>query len=123
MLSDFTIDPSAIEVPSGQPLTFSIMNHGQTPHTFGVVVDGQTLESEQIAAEATATLDVPALEAGTYDALCTVPGHKDARHGGHHRGQRRRRHDRRRCDGCDGFGRRALVDERIGDGGAATRKG
>ena len=40
MLSDFAIDPSAIEVPSGQPLTFSIMNHGQTPHTFAVVVDG-----------------------------------------------------------------------------------
>ena len=77
MLSDFAIDPSAIEVPSGQPLTFSIMNHGQTPHTFGVMVDGQTLESEQIAAEATGTLDVPALEAGTYDALCTVAGHKD----------------------------------------------
>ena len=77
MLSDFKIDPSAIEVPSGQPLTFSIMNHGQTPHTFGVTVDGQTLESDQIAAEATGTLDVPALEAGTYDALCTVPGHKD----------------------------------------------
>ena len=77
MLSDFTIDPSAIEVPSGQPLTFSIMNHGQTPHTFGVVVDGQTLESEQVAPGATGTLDVPALEAGTYDALCTVPGHKD----------------------------------------------
>jgi len=77
MLSDFAIDPSAIEVPSGQPLTFSIMNHGQTPHTFAVVVDGQTLESEQVAAEATGTLDLPALQAGTYDALCTVPGHKD----------------------------------------------
>ena len=74
MLSDFAIDPSAIEVPSGQPLTFSIMNHGQTPHTFGVMVDGQTLESEPIAAEATGTLDVPALEAGTYDALSPLPG-------------------------------------------------
>ena len=77
MLSDFAIDPTSIEVPAGQALVFSIMNHGQTPHTFGVVVGAQTLESPQIPAGGTGTLDVPALEAGAYDALCTVPGHKD----------------------------------------------
>jgi FtsP/CotA-like multicopper oxidase with cupredoxin domain len=77
MLSDFKIEPATIEVPSGTPLAFSIMNHGATPHTFGVVVNGSTVESDQIAGGATGTLSVPALEAGSYQALCTVPGHAD----------------------------------------------
>ena len=75
MLSDFAIEPSAIEVPAGTDLTFTVMNHGQSPHTFGVVVDGRTIETPSIDVDGTATLDVPALEAGTYDTLCTVPGH------------------------------------------------
>ena len=120
MLSDFAIDPSAIEVPSGQPLTFSIMNHGQTPHTFGVMVDGQTLESRADRGRGHRHLDVPALEAGTYDALCTVPGHKDLGMVATVVRQRRRRHDRRRrFDGRHGFGRGHSSMSAVGDGGAA----
>lgn len=77
MLSDFAIEPDPIEVPAGQPLSFSVMNHGQSPHTFAVTVDAETFESEQIPAGGTAALDVPALAPGSYDALCTVPGHVD----------------------------------------------
>jgi len=51
------------------------MNHGQSPHTFGVVVGADQLETPSIDADGSATLEVPALEAGTYDTLCTVPGH------------------------------------------------
>ena len=36
MLSEFAIDPSAIAVPVGQPIEFSVMNMGQAPHTFAV---------------------------------------------------------------------------------------
>ena len=36
---------------------------------------GHTFETGTIAAGGHATLDVPALDAGTYDVLCTVPGH------------------------------------------------
>ncbi len=75
MLSDFKIDPANIEVPAGSDITFNVMNHGQSPHTFGVVVDGQTLETSSIDVDGSATLEVPALAAGTYDTLCTVPGH------------------------------------------------
>jgi FtsP/CotA-like multicopper oxidase with cupredoxin domain len=75
MLSDFEIAPKAIEAPAGTPLSFSVMNHGPSQHTFGIVVDGTTVETDLIDAGATATLDVPALAAGTYQALCTVPGH------------------------------------------------
>jgi uncharacterized cupredoxin-like copper-binding protein len=75
MLSDYKIDPATIEVPAGSDITFNVMNHGQSPHTFGVVVDGQTLETSSIDVDGSATLEVPALAAGTYDTLCTVPGH------------------------------------------------
>jgi uncharacterized cupredoxin-like copper-binding protein len=77
MLSDFAIDPTSIDVPAGQALSFAIMNHGQTPHTFGIVVGADTLQTAQIPPDGTGTLEVPALEPGIYDALCTVPGHKD----------------------------------------------
>jgi FtsP/CotA-like multicopper oxidase with cupredoxin domain/uncharacterized cupredoxin-like copper-binding protein len=75
MLSDFEISPKAIAAPADTPLRFSVMNHGPSQHTFGIVVNGATLETDLIDAGATATLDVPALAEGTYQALCTVPGH------------------------------------------------
>ncbi len=74
-LSDFAIDPATIEVPAGSDITVNVMNHGQSPHTFGVVVGADTIETPSIDVGGSATLEVPALEAGTYDTLCTVPGH------------------------------------------------
>jgi len=53
------------------------MNMGQAQHTFAVDVNGTTYETDMIDPNATAVLDVPALEAGTYGAYCTVSGHKD----------------------------------------------
>ena len=57
------------------------MNHGQSPHTFGVVVDGQTIETPSIDADGPTTLEVPALAAGTYDALLHRARARPARHG------------------------------------------
>jgi uncharacterized cupredoxin-like copper-binding protein len=76
-LSDFAIDPAMPEVPAGGPVTFEVTNAGQAPHTLGVVVGDQTIETPMINPGEAATLDVPALEAGDYDILCTVPGHTD----------------------------------------------
>jgi FtsP/CotA-like multicopper oxidase with cupredoxin domain len=76
-LADFTISPSAISVPAGQPIEFTVMNHGLSPHSFAVDVADQTFETDLIDPNGEATLDVPALEAGAYQAYCTVPGHKD----------------------------------------------
>jgi len=77
MLSEFAIDPSAITVPVGQPIEFSVMNMGQAPHTFAVDVAGTTYETELIDPGTTVVLKLPALDAGTYPAYCTVSGHKD----------------------------------------------
>jgi FtsP/CotA-like multicopper oxidase with cupredoxin domain/plastocyanin len=77
MLSDFKIEPSSIQVPSGTPLSLDVMNHGPSPHTFAVVVNGQQIVTPEIAPGTSETLAVPALDPGTYDALCTIPGHAD----------------------------------------------
>ena len=77
MLSDFKIEPATISVPADTPLSVTVMNHGQAPHTFGVTIDGSSIETPTIDPDASAQLDLPALAAGSYDALCTVPGHMD----------------------------------------------
>jgi FtsP/CotA-like multicopper oxidase with cupredoxin domain len=77
MLSEFKIDPSTIAVPVGQPIDFSVMNMGQASHTFAVDVAGKTYATDLIDPGATVVLKVPALDAGTYAAYCTVSGHKD----------------------------------------------
>ena len=74
-LTDFAIDPGDIQVAAGAPLTFHVLNEGPAPHTFGVTVGDQTFETATLEAGGMEDLAVPALEAGTYDALCTVPGH------------------------------------------------
>ena len=76
-LSDFEISPSTIQVPVGVPISFSVMNMGQTDHTFAVDANGTTYDTGSIGAGATVSLDVPALDAGSYDAYCSVAGHKD----------------------------------------------
>jgi len=77
MLSDFKIEPTTISVPSGQPVEFTVTNHGQAQHSFAVDVGAKTYATDLIDPNGTATLDVPALDAGVYTAYCTVPGHKD----------------------------------------------
>jgi FtsP/CotA-like multicopper oxidase with cupredoxin domain len=69
------IEPSILEGPAGVPLTFMIRNDGATVHTFGVDAAGRTFETASITPGANAVLAVPATAAGSYDVLCTVPGH------------------------------------------------
>ena len=74
-LSEFAIEPSSLEAAAERPLRFSISNGGAASHTFAVVTDAKTYETSTIAPGDTATLDVPALDAGGYEVKCTVPGH------------------------------------------------
>jgi manganese oxidase len=76
-LSDFAITPASFSAPPGAPITFTVTNDGQTAHTLAVLAAEQTFETPQIAAGESASLEVPALDAGTYDMLCTIPGHAD----------------------------------------------
>ena len=76
-LTDFAITPEMIHVTAGQPLTFVVSNDGKSPHTFAVETGSETAETAQIAPGGSATLEVPALDEGRYETLCTVPGHSD----------------------------------------------
>jgi len=75
-LVDFKIEPATIEVPSGRAIAFNVSNQGQAQHTFAVTVDGRTFDTGLIDPNDTAELDVPALAAGSYTAICSVPGHE-----------------------------------------------
>ena len=77
VLSEFKIDPATIQVPAGESITFSVMNHGQVPHSFAVDVNGTVHDSGQVQPATSAQLLIPALAVGSYQAFCTVPGHRD----------------------------------------------
>jgi manganese oxidase len=76
-LSEFKIDPSTIDVTAGAPVVFNVTNKGQVPHTFAVDVNGTTHDTGQIQPGTSAQLQLPALSAGSYQAYCSIPGHKD----------------------------------------------
>ena len=76
-LKDFSITPSDLTAPAGRALTFDVSNDGASPHTFAVVTGDETQDTGDIQPGAGTTLRVPALQAGTYEVLCTVPGHPD----------------------------------------------
>jgi uncharacterized cupredoxin-like copper-binding protein len=74
-LAEFAIEPSHLEAPAGTPLVFSIHNDGSAAHTFAVVASATTFETASIAPGADVVLEVTPLEDGSYQVLCTVPGH------------------------------------------------
>ncbi len=76
-LKEFSIQPSTVEAPAGRILEFRVSNQGAAQHTFAVETPERTYETDPIDAGASASLRVPALAAGTYRVLCTVPGHAD----------------------------------------------
>jgi FtsP/CotA-like multicopper oxidase with cupredoxin domain len=55
---------------------FHVENDGQTQHTFAVSVGGQTYDTGTIDVGGLIALDVPALAAGSYEAFCSVAGHR-----------------------------------------------
>ncbi|MFM7718395.1 MAG: multicopper oxidase domain-containing protein [Actinomycetota bacterium] len=77
MLSEWAISPARIEVPTGRPIAFAVMNMGTAPHTFGVRTPDGVVETPEIAVGETTSLSVPALAAGTYEVICTIAGHAD----------------------------------------------
>jgi FtsP/CotA-like multicopper oxidase with cupredoxin domain len=77
LLDELSITPSTIQAPAGQPVTVHVMNQGGAQHTFAVTVGDQEYATPVLDPGGMANLDLPALEAGSYDAYCTVPGHRE----------------------------------------------
>jgi FtsP/CotA-like multicopper oxidase with cupredoxin domain/plastocyanin len=77
-LQEFSITPTQISVPEGDPVMLHVSNAGTAAHAFAVQVGSRTYQTPMLAGGANASLDLPALTAGTYSAWCSVPGHKEA---------------------------------------------
>jgi uncharacterized cupredoxin-like copper-binding protein len=78
-LTEFRFTPDPIEATAGRT-TFHLTNDGRAGHDFTILsADGhhRLAQSSLIASGATAAL-VVTLPAGTYEVICTRPGHQEA---------------------------------------------
>ena len=71
-------NPHTIAVPADTPVSMTVMNHGEAPHTFGVDVDGShDRDSDHRPRCRRPRWICRRSPQGSYEALCTVPGHAD----------------------------------------------
>jgi FtsP/CotA-like multicopper oxidase with cupredoxin domain len=71
-LSEFKIEPAIITAASGGSL--SITNGGTAAHN--VQIEGTDLKTPDLAAGASASLDLKSLKDGTYTVFCAIAGHR-----------------------------------------------
>ncbi|MCL1587836.1 MAG: cupredoxin domain-containing protein [Actinomycetia bacterium] len=71
-LDDFAISPSPVVITAGQATNFTVTNPGAAPHDFTVPDLGIRIV---VAPGETVTAGIDAQPAGTYETLCSVPGH------------------------------------------------
>jgi uncharacterized cupredoxin-like copper-binding protein len=73
--TDLAFDPSAITIDAGEPVNLRLVNRGQAFHDLTIPDLDVTLAAEPgETVTAGITVDTP----GTYEFLCTVPGHANA---------------------------------------------
>ena len=74
-MTDFKFDPATLNATPGQTINLTVVNKGQTRHTF-VLSDANVNIGADPGQSATASFKAPA-QAGTYKFQCDVPGHAD----------------------------------------------
>jgi uncharacterized cupredoxin-like copper-binding protein len=74
-LSEFTIQPSAIEVEQGS-YTFHVVNDGGTVHALEIEGPDGEVETGDLEPGESADLDVDFSEDGTFEMYCPVDDHK-----------------------------------------------
>jgi len=73
--SEFRFTPETIALKVGEPAQLTVTNVGNVQHTFTI----PDLEVNLILASGqTLTADFTPTESGSFELLCTVPGHKEA---------------------------------------------
>ena len=55
-----------------------VSNHSPMPHNFAIEGNGIKVQSKDFGAHTTNTFTVKGLQAGEYQLVCNVPGHKEA---------------------------------------------
>ncbi|MGQ0670002.1 MAG: multicopper oxidase domain-containing protein [Actinomycetota bacterium] len=76
-LNEFSISPAQIAAPAEEPIAIQVANEGQAPHSFAIDAGGELVETELLEPGASTLLELPPLDVGTYEAWCTVPGHRE----------------------------------------------
>lgn len=74
-LTEFKYSPAQLEVRAGAPFTLTVKNAGAIDHDFAIPKTDLKLAVKPGASE---QREVGALAAGTYEFLCTIPGHKES---------------------------------------------
>ena len=73
--SEFKFEPATIAAQVDQPVRVSVTNVGSLAHTFTVTELGV---DEPLPVGQTVTAEFTPAQRGTYQLVCTVPGHKEA---------------------------------------------
>ena len=73
--ADLTFAPREVTIPGNTDVTFRVTNGGALPHDLRIV--GTTIATPRIASGASAELTVN-LPPGTYQFICSIPGHRQA---------------------------------------------
>ena len=73
---DLDFEPATLELTAGKPTNITIVNKGEALHDFTLEEAGGLHVNVPAGNEVTTAVTVK--EAGSYRAICTVPGHEDA---------------------------------------------
>lgn len=74
-LTEFAITPDTINAPSGD-VTLAVTNDGGQIHNLSVTELGET--TPDLNGGGAATLELSGVADGTYEVICTIPGHAEA---------------------------------------------
>ena len=72
---EFTFDPEAFDLTAGSDATVELVNGGTVEHDLTIDALNVTIYA---GAGQTASATLPALEPGTYEFYCSIPGHREA---------------------------------------------
>ena len=76
-LKEYSIGSSEIRLPvSDKPVRLTIKNKGTSPHDF--VVKELGIDTGILKPGESVTIEMKAQDAGTYQAVCSLPGHAEA---------------------------------------------
>ncbi len=75
--TEFSLDPSTLNIAEAGTVTFKVTNDGQTTHALELEGNGVEAKTESIEPGASKTLTVQFEQAGSYEIYCPIDGHKD----------------------------------------------
>ncbi|MBI3287088.1 MAG: hypothetical protein HYZ68_03475 [Chloroflexi bacterium] len=74
---DFFFAPSEFTLKAGEKVRFLVTNDGAVDHTFHVLLDGEEQGIDVPVGAGNVPFEFSAPQAGTYEVICVVPGHKE----------------------------------------------